>query len=250
MVRSLAPTWRRNPLLALQHKLTPYSQRDHAGFARTQWFLNEGAGYRWEQETKPQTIGYALADSPVALLAWIYEKLHDWTGPSITLLPALHKALTLPPDDYPWTSDEILTWVSIYWFSTAGPAAALRIYYESKHDPNTATHAPSVGAPTPSNPLPQAKIPFVHRDSTQEYIGGPKLGVAHFPKELTVLPHTWAATMGEVIYQSENDHGGHFAATEHPEIIARDLRAMLGKEGKAFGIVKGSNGYVGREAKL
>lgn len=72
-------------------------------------------GYFNEQSTKPQTIGYALADSPVALLAWIYEKLHDWT------------------DDYPWTEDEILTWVSIYWFSTAGPAASVRIYYEASH---------------------------------------------------------------------------------------------------------------------
>lgn len=72
-------------------------------------------GYFHAQSTKPQTIGYALADSPVALLTWIYEKLHDWT------------------DDYPWTDDEILTWVSIYWFSTAGPAASVRIYYEAAH---------------------------------------------------------------------------------------------------------------------
>lgn len=72
-------------------------------------------GYFNEQSTKPQTIGYALADSPVALLAWIYEKLHDWT------------------DEYPWTEEEILTWISFYWFSTAGPAASVRIYYEAAH---------------------------------------------------------------------------------------------------------------------
>lgn len=68
-----------------------------------------------EQASKPQTLAYALNDSPVALLAWIYEKLHDWT------------------DSYPWTDDEIFTWISIYQFSRAGPGAAHRIYYEVNH---------------------------------------------------------------------------------------------------------------------
>jgi hypothetical protein len=68
-----------------------------------------------EQATRPQTLAYALNDSPVALLAWIYEKLHDWT------------------DSYPWTDDEIFTWISIYQFSRAGPGAAHRIYYEVTH---------------------------------------------------------------------------------------------------------------------
>jgi hypothetical protein len=68
-----------------------------------------------EQSTKPQTLAYALNDSPVALLAWIYEKLHDWT------------------DGYPWTEDEIFTWISIYQFSRMGPGAAHRIYYEVTH---------------------------------------------------------------------------------------------------------------------
>lgn len=36
-------------------------------------------GYEVEQHNQPQTLGYALADSPVGLLAWIYEKLHEWT---------------------------------------------------------------------------------------------------------------------------------------------------------------------------
>lgn len=67
------------------------------------------------QSTQPQPIGFALGDSPVGLLAWMDEKLHDWT------------------DAYPWTDDEIPTWVSIYWFSSAGPAASIRIYYEAQH---------------------------------------------------------------------------------------------------------------------
>lgn len=115
MVRAHPPTWSENPLLALQHAIMPYSGKDKAGFDRSRWFEKEGFGYNLTQSTKPQTLAYALNDSPVALLAWIYEKLHDWT------------------DSYPWTEDQILTWVSIYWFSRMGPGAAHRIYYEVMH---------------------------------------------------------------------------------------------------------------------
>jgi len=78
MIRASAPTWTGNPILALQHAVMPYTQGERNGFQRSQWFAEEGSGYRLEQSTKPQTLGYALTDSPVGLLAWIYEKLHDW----------------------------------------------------------------------------------------------------------------------------------------------------------------------------
>src|SRR5271156_2626822 len=147
------PKYSVNPLLALEHAIKPYSKREKEGKKRTNWFKNEGRGYNLEQSTKPQTIGYALADSPVALLAWIYEKLHDWT------------------DGYPWTDDEILTWISIYWFSTAGPAASVRIYYEATHATGT-------------------KV--INRDVLAEWIPNVKLGLAYFPKELVVSPLTWS----------------------------------------------------------
>ncbi|MCJ1381236.1 hypothetical protein MMC17_004345 [Xylographa soralifera] len=174
-----APSFSNHPILAFEHLLTPYSPHERAGLERTAHHRKTGMGYDILQQTKPQTIAYALADSPVALLAWISEKLHEWT------------------DDYPWTDDEILTWVSIYWHSTAGPAASLRIYYESNH-PGT------------------DGLPY---DRALSYIPHVKYGIAHFPKDLTVLPNTWAATLGDVILQTRNPHGGHFAAVEHPEII-------------------------------
>lgn len=59
-----------------------------AGLKKTAQWRVKGMGYFMEQATKPQTLGYNLADSPVGLLAWIYEKLVDWT------------------DNYPWTDDE------------------------------------------------------------------------------------------------------------------------------------------------
>jgi len=205
MILGTPPTFKKNPLYALQHALTPYTAADKAGFKRTQWFANEGRGYYVEQSTKPQTLAYALNDSPVALLAWIYEKLHDWT------------------DGYPWTEEEVLTWVSIYQFSRMGPGAAHRIYYEVMH----------------TEPGPRS----VTRDVISGYIRGVKLGLAYNPKELVIHPKTWCRTLGDVVFESDNDSGGHFYASEKPELLARDLRVMFGKGGGAYGVVKGKSGY-------
>jgi hypothetical protein len=68
-----------------QPELTPKEQE---ALARNELFLKRGRGYATEQSTQPQTLGYALSDSPVGLLAWIYEKLVNWT------------------DAYPWDDDE------------------------------------------------------------------------------------------------------------------------------------------------
>ncbi|KAF2084427.1 alpha/beta-hydrolase [Saccharata proteae CBS 121410] len=211
MIRPLGPPkLTQNPLLALQYLLTPYSAADKAGFERTNWFLKEGSGYRFLQSTKPQTLGYALADSPVALLAWVYEKLHDWT------------------DGYAWTDDEILTWISVYWFSAAGPAASVRIYYEVAH------HSTDV-------------IPS--RDRLSQYIPNVKLGLGYFPKEISVLPKVWGKALGPVVYISDNPSGGHFAAWEKPEVIGRDLQKMFGRDGPCYKAVEGRSGYEPR-AKL
>ncbi|KAJ7600259.1 Alpha/Beta hydrolase protein [Mycena floridula] len=86
------------PLTYLSLLITP-PNKANPHFAHDQWFRTQGNGYGALQSTQPQTLGYSLADSPVGLLAWIYEKLINWT------------------DEYPWDDDE-------------GPAASLRIYYE------------------------------------------------------------------------------------------------------------------------
>ncbi|KAF2093028.1 alpha/beta-hydrolase [Rhizodiscina lignyota] len=210
MILARPPTFARNPFYALQHMLTPYTTGEKAGLARTKWFSDEGSGYRMLQNTKPQTLGYGLASSPMFLLAWIYEKLHDWT------------------DSYPWTDDEICTWISIYQFSTAGPAASVRIYYEVAH------------VPTPT----LAKVTGLQgRAASGGYIPRVKLGVGRFPKELWVTPKVWARTIGPLVWEGEHESGGHFAAWERPDAIAGDLRGMLGKKGPCYGIVKGKDGY-------
>ncbi|KAJ9614261.1 hypothetical protein H2200_002397 [Cladophialophora chaetospira] len=207
MSQGEAPSFLTHPRLAIQHALTPYTPAEKEGLKRTTWFLNESSGYRAQQATRPQTLGYSLSDSPVGLIAWIYEKLHDWS------------------DSYAWTDDELCTWLAIYWFSTAGPAASLRIYYESTHewdDPATR----------------------VTRDRCREYIGGGvKLGLLHAPRELRVLPRTWTRTQGDVVFERAHEQGGHFFAYERPDDLVRDVRDMFGKKGGAYNVVKGKDGY-------
>jgi hypothetical protein len=204
MIVARPPRWSTSPFLALQYAFTPYTTREREGRKRSEWFDREGYGYNTLQSTKPQTIGTALADSPVALLTWIYEKLHEWT------------------DSYPWTDDEILTWVSIYWFSKAGPDASVRIYYE-------AMHAESASGIT--------------YDQLRSYIPDVKLGLVHLPREISVVPATWAAALGPVVRQSEHSRGGHFAAWEVPDAIVEDLWAMFSEGGPCHGVIPNRDGH-------
>ncbi|KAI1337911.1 alpha/beta-hydrolase [Xylariaceae sp. FL0016] len=201
------PEYAKNPLLALQHNMRPYTAYEKQGMDRAAWFEKEGRGYQLEQSTKPQTLGYGLADSPVACLAWIYEKLHDWT------------------DGYPWTDDEVCTWVSIYWFSTAGPAASVRIYYEIAHNVD-------------------AREGKIDRERLRSWSPGVLLGFSHFPMDLSPRPSTWVRTLGNVVFERAHENGGHFAAWEKPKELVIDVREMFGKGGGAFGCVKGANGYA------
>ena len=190
-----------DPAAFARYREENFTEFEKAGYERTQWFLENGRAYSMMHATKPQTLGYSLADSPVGLLAWIYEKLHDWT------------------DSYPWTDDEILTWISIYYFSRAGPAAAQRIYYESFHDPEAMRQRID------------AEIPNV------------KLGVSRFPKEILGAPKAWLSSLGPIVFESQHNHGGHFAAWERPDAIVKDLRTMFGRDGGAFAVVPGKTGY-------
>jgi len=178
-VRADPPRLTQHPLLYLRAQLR---------------FFDQGFGYNKEQSTKPHTLGFALQDSPVALLAWVYEKLVDWT------------------DAYPWTDDEVLTWISLYAFSRPGPAASVRIYYEApRAEPNV-------------------------RAGWAGHNGRVKLGVSLFPRDLLVVPRLWAHTLGPVVFEAVHDAGGHFAAFEKPEVLAGDLKKMFGRGGGAHSV--------------
>src|SRR5258708_37252314 len=77
---------------------------------------DEGCGYLWLQSTRPQTLAYALNDSPVGQLAWIVEKFYEWTDP----------AAKLPEEAV--DRDQMLTNISIFWFTGSGASAAHAVY--------------------------------------------------------------------------------------------------------------------------
>ena len=90
----------------------------------------------------------------------------------------------------------------------------MRIYYEATHSKDG-----------------------IHRDRTNQWIDKVKLGLCHSPKELSVIPDTWARTLGPVVYESHKTKGGHFAAWEIPDEITTDLQSMFGKKGPCFHII-------------
>lgn len=198
-----------HPMIAAQtlYSFTTSPSEFLARLKRSVDFNDAGSGYSHIHRTRPQTIAYSLADSPVGLLGWLFEKLHDWT------------------DAYPWTDDEVCTWVSIYWFSRAGPGASVRIYYEA------------VPANTPEGETISALT------SLSKYFPGPRLGLSHFPKEAAPMPYRWSRMLGPVVQEREHARGGHFAAWEAPDKIAEDVRDMFKRGGPCFEIVKGKTGY-------
>ncbi|KAL0570897.1 hypothetical protein V5O48_011063 [Marasmius crinis-equi] len=177
-----------------------YTPGDLKFLERIKEWQQKGMGYIKQQATQPQTIGYSLADSPVGLLAWIYEKLVRWT------------------DEYPWDDDEILTWISIYWFSRSGPAASVRIYYES--------FGGSGDLATP--PLPESKVP---------------LGYSVFEQEQSTVPKSWIDAQNPAFHE-RHKRGGHFPALEKPTELVGDIRKMFSKGFPTYGVVPGKDGYV------
>lgn len=181
-------------MLLLQYLTGWYTQAEKAGLKRTDWYRKEGSGYREIHSTKPHTLGFALADSPVALLAWIYEKLHDWT------------------DNYPWTDEEIITWVSIYYFSEAGADSSIRFYYETlRLQMAVGDQVGQFNDLLKWNPTP--------------------LGLSYFPKDLVLLPSSWGRTLGPVVFERRHEEGGHFAAYERPELLVEDVKEFARKSG-------------------
>ncbi|MYA67815.1 MAG: epoxide hydrolase [Gammaproteobacteria bacterium] len=156
--------------------------------ARAAYMQNE-TGYQAIQGTKPQTLGYGLADSPAGVAAWIVEKFHGWTdmpqGPEGDL------------DDH-FSKDDLLTNISIYWF-TGTITSSTRIYYENRNTP--------------------AEKPI-------EYIDVPT-GAAIFPAEIYIAPRAWAEAAYDLRHWTVMPRGGHFAALEQPELYLNDLREFF-----------------------
>jgi hypothetical protein len=191
----------RSPLLLLRALITPWTQAERTGLAKGKEYAVSGNGYYQMQSTRPLTVAYCLADSPVALLGWVYEKLRIWSDDASAA----------------WSDDELLDWMSVYWFSDAGPGSSVYTYHEAE------AGMKAIGG-------------------FWEYMPAP-LGVTQFPADLVGMPRMFLRTLGNVVFERWADKGGHFAAWEVPDELVRDLRVMFGREGGAFGVVEGKNGY-------
>jgi pimeloyl-ACP methyl ester carboxylesterase len=183
------------PALAIADQLPKDSEKEQAALGALASFRATGFGYYLEQATRPQTIGYALLDSPVALAAWILD--HD--------TDSYYKIAGAFVDGKPTgnlTRDNVLDNITLYWLTGTGASAA-RAYWETGQ-----AQAKAAGqAPPPMN------LPF---------------GFTTFPGEVFAAPRSWVeAVYPRLVYFNEVDRGGHFAAWEEPDLFASEIRAAF-----------------------
>jgi pimeloyl-ACP methyl ester carboxylesterase len=171
------------------------TDEERAAIEQTTTFRASGFGYFLEQSTRPQTIGYALLDSPVALAAWMLD--HD--------TDSYYKISHAFVDDEPsgnLTRDHILDNITLYWLTGTGASAA-RSYWEGGRAATLAA----------GQPPQQVSIP---------------VGFTTFPGEIFRAPRSWVEkTYPTLTYFNEAAKGGHFAAWEEPEIFATEVRAAF-----------------------
>ena len=171
------------------------TEEERAAADAVKTFRASGFGYFLEQATRPQTIGYALLDSPVALAAWMLD--HD--------TDSYYKISSAFVGDKPsgnLTRDHILDNITLYWLTGTGASAA-RSYWEAGQ---AAAHAAGQAPPPVSLPV----------------------GYTTFPGEIFRAPRSWVEqSYPSLIYFNEVDKGGHFAAWEEPELFATEMRAAF-----------------------
>jgi len=171
------------------------SEEERAARDAINTFRASGFGYFLEQATRPQTIGYALLDSPLALAAWMLD--HD--------TDAYYKISHAFVDGEPsgnLTRDHILDNITLYWLTGTGPSAA-RSYWE-----NGRAAALAAGQAPPQVSLP--------------------VGFTTFPGEIWQSPRSWVEKgYPNVTYFNKAERGGHFAAWEEPELFSAEVRAAF-----------------------
>jgi pimeloyl-ACP methyl ester carboxylesterase len=151
--------------------------------ARAQHYRDAESGYFHEQRTKPQTLAYALTDSPAGWCAWVAEKFQSWTDCRGEIRNAVS-----------W--DDMLSIISFYWF-TGTIASSLRFYKEYALATERGDEKPfPVTVPT---------------------------GIAQYPMDLMGCPEAWAKQAYPLIHAYAAPKGGHFAALEQPDLFAKNL---------------------------
>ena len=174
-------------ILTMRHKDGPQGAEEVAWaeqFEKDQIIQN---GYRTQQATKPQTLSYAMMDSPVGVAAWILEKMHGWSD--------------LKGEDIEsvYSKDQLLTNIMVYVITGTFNTASW-IYYGRREE----------GGRVLSTQGRRVEVPT---------------GCAVFPAELlTWPPRSYADRIYNVTQWTEMPHGGHFAAMEEPDLLIEDIR--------------------------
>jgi pimeloyl-ACP methyl ester carboxylesterase len=173
------------------------TEEEKAAAAAGAEFRQTGFGYFLEQATRPQTIGYALLDSPVALAGWMLD--HD--------TDSYYKIARAFVDGQPsgnLTRDHILDNITLYWLTGTGASAA-RSYWESGQ---AQARAAAAGQAPPPVSIP--------------------VGFTQFPGEIFRAPRSWVELgYPNLTYFNKADKGGHFAAWEEPELFSTEVRAAF-----------------------
>jgi pimeloyl-ACP methyl ester carboxylesterase len=176
-------------------QLPAESEQERAAFDALNTFTTDGSAYFLEMATRPQTIGYALLDSPVALAAWMLD--HDTDG--------YYKIAGAFVDGRPTgnlTKEHIVDNVTLYWLTGTGASAA-RDYWEDGR----------ARARFAVEPPPPASVP---------------VGFTTFPDEVWAAPRSWVEVAYPTLsYFNEVDKGGHFAAWEEPDLFSTEVRAAF-----------------------
>jgi microsomal epoxide hydrolase len=146
------------------------------------------SGYFKEQSTKPQTIGYALDDSPLGLAAWIVEKFRTWSDCDGDVERSFSK-------------DQLLDNLMVYWVTATAHSSA-RMYYEFDKG------------------LKAGDLDIVSRPTQP-------VGYTRYPKEIMRTSRRWAEAQYPISHFADMDRGGHFAAFEVPELFVPDIRACF-----------------------
>lgn len=163
------------------------TDEEKAYLAQLGEWLKEETGYQWIQGTRPQTLSFALTDSPVGLAAWLVEKFRAWTDCAGDPERAISR-------------DEILANISLYWF-TGAIGSSFWPYYARMHGPWPIPDGATIDVP---------------------------MGYVEFPKEILRPPRSLAArTYRDIRRWSVMERGGHFAALEQPQALAREIREFF-----------------------
>ncbi|KAF4633047.1 hypothetical protein G7Y89_g5070 [Cudoniella acicularis] len=196
MMAAAPPSWWRHPLAFLWFVVWAiWMEKQKDGkLGRMLWWREEESGYAEIQGTKPQTISYALADSPIGMLAWLRDKMEP-----------------LVDDDFKWEDEDVITWAMMYLIPKSSAHAAIYTNFKGSKLKDFETY------------LLNKRIP-----PTVDF------GASCFPKEVFNIPSFWArASISEnIVFWREHARGGHFPSIERPHVLIQDIRDFSARIGR------------------